>query len=242
MGERVARLDSAYCGLGEMACAGRVDEFAAQVGGYLVAIEHSHATGGGHVGHMGHLKVLLMAIAHEFIHVFGFNHYRHAFLAFADGYFCGVEAGIFCRHTVKIDVEAVGEFSDCHAHASGSEVVGFLYESCHLRTSEQASDLAFFRRISFLHLASAFFERRSGVLFGRACGSADAVSACAASEHKHHVAFRRAFTTHVGSFYGSYHGSYFKALGNIVGMINFAHMCCGQANLVAVGRVSGGCA
>ena len=79
--ERISGLHGLYSRLGEMWSTGRVDKLAAEICHNLSVAEEPHASGIGHVGHMSHLYVLLMAIAHEFLHVLGFDNRRHALLA-----------------------------------------------------------------------------------------------------------------------------------------------------------------
>ncbi len=218
-----------------MGRAGRVDELTAEVGHDFAVSIHAHASRVGDVGYVAHLDVLFMAIAHELFHVFRLNHHRHTLLTLRDGEFGGVESVILGGDAVKVYVEAVGELADGHAHASGSEVVRFLNEACHLRAAEQTRELALFGCVAFLHLATAHLEARFRMFLGGTGGSADTVAARASAEHQHHIARHGALAPYVGGTDSSGHSTHFQTLGYISWMINLMHMGGCQPYLVAVG-------
>ena len=113
---------------------------------------------------MSHLNVLARAVSHHGLLVLGLDDYGHTLLRLADGQFCGVESAVLGRNPVKIYVKTVGKFADRHADTTGTEVVGFLYKSCHLRTAEKPLEFPFLRCVTLLHLTSASLERLLGVL------------------------------------------------------------------------------
>ncbi len=219
--------------------AGAVDETARQVGHQIGAVENLHPARIRHVGHVRDLDVLFGAIAFEGRLVGGGDNHRHTLLRLADGEFHGIEAAVFGRDAVEMDLEAVGEFADGHAHAARAEVVRLLDEPGHFRTAEQALQFAFFRRITLLDFAAAGGQRSVGVAFRRAGGAADAVTAGAAAEHQDHVARLRPLAQHLPLRHRAHHGADLHPLGRIARMVDFPHVRGCQSDLVAVARIAG---
>ena len=73
-----------------MTCACGVDEVATKVGHNLSVVIHAHASAVGYVCHVTDLKVLLSAIALEFLFILSLYHHRHTLLRFGDGKLSGV--------------------------------------------------------------------------------------------------------------------------------------------------------
>ena len=113
---------------------------------------------------MSHLNILACTICHHSLLVLGLDDYGHTLLRLADGQFCGVESAVLGRNPVEIYVKTVGKLADRHADTAGTEVVGFLYKLCHLRTAEKPLELSFLRCVTLLNLTSASLERLLSVL------------------------------------------------------------------------------
>ena len=235
---REAVCNRAYAGLCVMGGAGTVDEGAGEVAYASVAVVHSHPAAVAHVCYVSHFEVLLAAVALEFLPVFGFDHHGHSLLGFADGYLGGIQAAVFDRHLVQPYIQTVGELSDCNADSAGSEVVRLLDEAGHLRPSEEALYLSFFRGVTLLDFAAAALQRALVVLLGGTGGSAYAVTAGTASEHKNHVARGRGFPAYVLSLDGSDHRAYLQTLGRVAAVVYFLDEGGGQTYLVAVAGIA----
>ena len=237
--EGIAVLHRGDLRLGVVLRAGAVDEFAAQVHHLAVAVEHAHPSRRGHVGHMHRLDVLLAAVAHELFDVLRLDHHGHALLRLADGQLRGIQAAVLGLHAVEVDVQSVGQLADGHTHAARTEVVRLLDQARHLRTPEQAFELALLGGVALLHLAATRLERPGVVLLRRTRRPADAVAARAAAEHDDHVPGLRPLAADVPGLHGSHHGPDLEALGHIVRVVNLAHMGRRQTDLVAVARIAG---
>ena len=145
---------------------GAVDEFAGKVAHLHAGVEHAHPARVRHVGHVGDFDVVGPAEGHEALLVSGLHDHGHTLLGLADGEFSRVEAGIFRRHAVQVDVQSPGEFADGDGDAAGAEVVRFLDEARHLRAAEKPLELAFFGGVALLDLAAASFQGRLRMFLG----------------------------------------------------------------------------
>ena len=121
--ERIAGRDGLYTRFGEMRCAGRIYKFTAEIGDKLPVTEKTHASRVSDIGHMADFYILFVTIAHEFLHVFCLYDSRHAFLTFRYREFGRVEAIVFGRDTIKVDVKTVCQLADRNTDASRTEVV-----------------------------------------------------------------------------------------------------------------------
>ncbi len=214
---------------------GAVDEGAGQVDDLLPLVEHPHPRGVSDIGDVSHLDVLAVAEGLELLLVLRLDDDRHPLLRLADGQLGGVHSAVLDRDTVKEYVESVGELAYGYAHSAGSEVIGFLYETGHLRPSEQPLQLPLLRGVTLLDLAAAGLERLLGVFLGRAGRSADSVTAGAAAQHQHHVARHRAFPSHVLGLHGTHDGTDLHPLGGVAFVVDLTHVRGRKAYLVAVG-------
>ena len=124
------------------------------------------------------------------------------------------------------------------AHASGSEVVGFLYEAGYLGPAEQPLELALLGGVSFLNLASAGLKGSLGVLLGRSGRPAYAVPSGTAAEQQDHIARGRTLAAYVVRLDCTHHGAYLKAFCDIAGMVYLTHVSGGKANLVSIAGIT----
>ena len=224
--------------IGIVTCTGTINKSATQVCHTSVTIKKTHTSRVGHIRHMGNLYVVCSTELFKDGLVFLFHHHCHTLLALADRQFGGIKSLILGLDAVKVDVQSVRQFADGYTHAARTKVVGLLDEFRHFRTAEEALQFPFFGGIAFLHLAAACMERLFGMFFGRACGTAYTVASCSSAQQQDHIACLGTLTAHLVGRYSPYHGSHLHALGDISGVIHFAHMGGSQSYLVAVGRIA----
>ena len=215
-----------------------VDESARQVDNLFAAPGEYHTRVFGNGGHDGGFEVLLFGVGQHFVHVFGVHHYCHTLLRFGDGQLGAVEAGVFLGNFVEVDKQSVGQLAYGHGDAAGAEVVTFLNERRHLFAAEHALDLTFCGRVAFLYLGTAGGKRFGGVRLGSACGTADAVAACASAEQYDDVARVGGEAFHATARSRGNHGTYLHTFGHVVGVVYLVHQTGGEANLVAVRAVA----
>ena len=220
--------------------AGAVNEFPREVADFLPVEEHPHPSGCGNIGHMGDFYIVQSTELTETLHGGSLHHHGHTLLGLADGQFLGVEAGIFHRHAVQIDVQARRQFADGHAYAAGAKVVGFLDKARHFRAAEQPLELTLFGSITLLHFAATSLQGGLRVLLGRTRSPADAVTARPAAQQQDHIARRRSFPAHGRCLNGTHHSTDFHALGGIAVGIDFPHVGSCQTDLVAVAGIAAG--
>ena len=237
--ERIHIRHRLHRGLCEMRRAGAVYESAAEVCDLRAVVEHAHAAGVRNIGHITYLYIVREREAFELRSVFSSHDYGHALLRLADRQLGGVQAVVLHGHAVQVDVQAVSKLADCYAHAASAEVVGTLDEARNLGAAEEALELALLGGIALLHLAAGGLEGRAGMALGRSGRTADAVAAGASAQQKHHVAGDGLLAAHVRCLYGSYHGTDLKALCGVAGVVDFAHVCGCEADLVAVAGIAG---
>ncbi len=168
------------------------------------------------------------------------NDRRHSFLAFGNCQFRAVQSFILHRHGIQVDHQAVREFANGHGDTAGTKVVGLADAPGHLRVPEQALELAFCQRVALLHLGGALLETGVCVLLAGSGGTPDAVAACGPANQNHKVSGLRFFPLHMGFWGSTDHGPDFHALGCVAVVIDFLHEGGGQADLVAIGRVTAG--
>ncbi len=74
--------------------------------------------------------------------------------------------------------------------------------------------------------------------FRRSCRAANAVTTRAPAKQHDYVAGGGSLAPHVIGRRGTYHGANLHALGDIARMIELGDLACGQADLVAIGRIA----
>ena len=187
---------------------------------------------------MRDLDVLLAAELFECGGVRGCHHNRHPLLRLTDSQFSTVDAAVFYRHLVEVDVETVCKFAYSHAHTSGAEVVALLDEPYCISPAEQSLEFPFLGGIAFLHLAAAAFERSGVMLLGCAGSAAYAVAAGTAAEQQHHVARSRAFPADGRGLYSSRHCPYLHAFGDISRVDDFMNLARRKAYLISIAGIA----
>ena len=98
-------------------------------------------------------------------------------------------------------------------------------------------DFALGRGIALLDLGRVF-KRRIRVFLGRAGGSADTIAAGAAANEQDHITRSGGTAEDLRARRGGDDCANFEALGDIPGVIDFRDLAGGEADLVAVGRIT----
>ena len=225
--------------LGGLLDAVGVEEGAGEVDDGLAAPFHPQAAAVGDVGDVDALEVLLVGFGDEVGGIGGVDADGHAFLRFGNGEFGAVEAVVFLRHGIEVDVERGGNLADRDRHAAGAEVVADFDLLGEFRIAEQALDLALGRGVALLDFGGVF-QSGVGVLLRRTGRTADAVAPGAAADEEDNIAGRRRAAEDLRARRGGDHGADFQALRDVAGVVDFRDLAGGEADLVAVGRVAGG--
>ena len=121
----------------------------------------------------------------------------HTFLRFGNSQFRTVQAFVFLRDFVEVDVQAVCQFADSDGDTAGTEVVAAFDEYRDFMAAEEALDLAFRQGIALLDFGAARFQGFDGMFLGRARSTAAAVAAGLAAEENDDVARERFFADDV---------------------------------------------
>ena len=221
-----------------LVCSVGVDKTTAQVHHLFATPCYHHAgllsDGGNHHS----LQVFFVGILQHLIHILGVDHHSHTLLTLADGKFRTVKSGIFLRHLVQIDKQAVRQFADGYAHAACAKVVAFLNQRRDLFSTKQSLYLSLRRRIALLHFCTAGGQR-GGVVRLRSTRSTTAtVATGSTAKQYHHIAWVAGQSLHLSAWRCRYHGTYLHALGNIVGVVDFVHQTRRQSYLVAVAAIA----
>ena len=216
-----------------------VDEGAGEIDDLLAAPAHGHAAGVGDEGDLDAFEVFFVGLGDEVGDIGGVDDDGHALLGLGDGELGAVEALVFLRDGIEIDVEAVGEFADRDGDAAGAEVVAAFDFVGEFGIAEEALHLALGGGIAFLNFGG-ILEGGFGVFFGGAGGPADAVASGAAADEENDVAGGGVAALHLAARAGGDDGSDFHAFGEVAGMVDFGDLAGGEADLVAVRGVSAG--
>ena len=185
-------------------------------------------------------QVFLVGQFEECFQVMRLDHHGHTLLALADGQFRAVQAVVFFRDRIQVDLKTGCQFADGDRNAAGTEIIAALDHQGSVLVAEQPLKLSFFRRITFLDFRAAGFQGFHGMGFGRAGGSAAAVTSRGPAQQYHDVSRGRNFPADIFRRSRCDHGTDFHTLGGIAGMVDFIYDTRGQTDLVAVGRVAGG--
>ena len=225
-------------GLASLSYAVRIEEGSRDVDDILAAPVHDEALRIRRNGDDRRFEVFFSRIFHEFVDVFRRDDNGHAFLRFGNSQFRAVEAFVFLRNLVEVDVEAVGQFTDSNGDAAGAEVVAALDEDRHFVAAEEALDFPFCQGVALLDFSSARFQGFDSVLLRRARRAAAAVAAGLAAEKDDDVAGDGRFADDVvprrcAEDCADFHALRYEAL--VIIFLNFARR---QADLVAVGAVA----
>ena len=223
-----------HCCISKVSSTSRIDKFAREVNNSFATIEHTHTRSISYIGNMHHFDILFGAIFHELVFIFCLNYYRYAFLRLRDSEFCSVQAAIFCFHLVEVDIKTISQLTDCHRYTTSTEVVRFLNQACHFRTTEEAFQFTFFRGITFLHFRRASFDRHHIMLFRRTCSTTYTIATCTTTKHQHDIARSWRFATHCISTHRTCHSTNFEAFSHIIRVIDFAQVSCCKTDLVTI--------
>src|SRR5699024_3733157 len=159
-------------------------------------------------------------------------------LGFGNGDFRSVQARIFFRHLVQVDLQSGCQFSDGNRYTARTEVVTFFDQKADLSSAEKSLQFTLGRRISFLYLCAAGLDGLCGVYLGGTGSSAAAVTAGTSAQQDDDIARIGIFTDNSVSWRRSENCSDLHTFCHIVWMINFFYISGSQTDLVSVGAVS----
>ena len=219
-----------------------IEESAGNIDDVLVAPVHDQAFCIRSDSDDRRFQVFFGGIFHEFIDVFRSDDDSHTFLRFGNSQFRTVQAFVFLRDFVEVDVQAVCQFADSDGDTAGTEVVAAFDEYRDFMAAEEALDLAFRQGIALLDFGAARFQGFDGMFLGRARSTAAAVAAGLAAEENDDVARERFFADDVIARSCAEDGTDFHALGNEAGVVIFFDFARSQANLVTIRAVTLGSA
>ena len=220
--------------LGALGCAVGVEELARDVDDLIPVPGHDQTRLGRHRGDNGCLEVLFASIAHELLDVLRGNSAGHALLGLGDGKLGAVKALVLLGDGIQVDEQAVCDLARGNGYAACTKVVAALDELAGLAAAEQTLQLTLNRRVALLNLGAAGLDRRRGMGFGRAGGTADAVAAGATAQQDDGVAGRRGLAAHMPCRRCRHNGADLHALGSIAGMIELVDLARRKSDLVAV--------
>ena len=162
--EWVALLDSTESDFGVVLCTCRVDKLTLQVGNLLALVEHTHTLRVGDIGYMRNLDILLTTEGYHRLHILLLNNYGHTLLRLRNSQLGSVQSVIFYRYSVKVDIQAICQFTDSHRDTSCAKVIRLLDKARYIASAEQVLNLALLRSISLLHLRATLLQRSGSVL------------------------------------------------------------------------------
>ena len=162
--EWVALANCSESNLGVVLCTCRVDKLTLQVGNLLALVEHTHTLCIGNICHMRNLDILLTAEGNHSLYILLFNYYGHTLLRLRNRQLGSVQSVIFHRHTIEVDIQAIGQLANSHRNTSCAKVVRLLDQASNIATTEQVLNLALLRGISLLYLRAALLQRSGSVL------------------------------------------------------------------------------
>ena len=156
---------SLYKNICELLCSVGIEEVSGQVEDALASPVHLDAVFVGDFGDGGRFQVFLVCVFDEFCFFFCVYNDCHSFLGFGDRQFCAVEAFVFLRYQIQVDLQAVRQFADGYGYAACTEVVAAFDEGRYFFAAEHSLDVSLYRRISFLDFCAALEDGLLGMLF-----------------------------------------------------------------------------
>ena len=216
------------------------EELAGQIHDRVAVPYHRHARLFGHCRDDFGLEILFLGVAQELVHILGGHVHGHALLGFGNRKFGAVQALVLLRNLVEINIQAVSQLADRHGYAAGAEIVAALDQTACVTAAEQTLQLTFDGSIALLHLGAVKLQGFDVMRLGRAGGAADAVTAGTPAEQDDLVARSRGFAAYMIGRSRGHNRTDLHALGHISGVVDFVHLTGGQADLVAVGGITGG--
>ena len=222
-------------------CAVAVQERARKIDNRIVVPGHTHARLLRNNGNRRGFQIFLVRKRNERVHVFGGKRHRHALLALGNGQLRAVQAVVFLRHAVQIDLQAVGQLAHGNGNAARAKVVAALDHATCIATAEQTLNLAFNRRVALLDLGTARLNGARIVRLRGTRGAADAVAARATAQKDNDIGGSRRLAANVVGRRGTHNRAHFHVLCGITRVIHFADLARCQANLVAVARITRSC-
>ena len=217
-----------------------VEELAGQIDDGDAVPCHAHARLGGNLGDNGSLQVLLGGVAHELLDVTVGDGASHALLGLGDSELGAVQAVVLLGHGVQVDIQAVGKLAHGDRDAAGAKVVAALDQTAGVAAAEQTLQLALDRGVALLDLGTRGLDGLGVLGLGGAGGTADAVTAGAATQQDDLVGGGGALAAHVVCRGSAHDGADLHALGHVAGVIELVDLTGGKADLVAVAGVAGG--
>ena len=101
----------------------RVNKLAADICHHFAFVELAHMSSIRNVGYMSNLHVVFTTIRFKCFAIFSLNHNSHTLLRFANSQFCRIQARIFGRYTIQIDIQSVSQLTDGYTYSTCSEVI-----------------------------------------------------------------------------------------------------------------------
>ena len=205
----------------------------------LLSSPFQHQTGTFcHHSHFHGFQILLVSVFQEFSHIGRIHHHSHTLLGLGNSDFRSIQAGIFFRNFIQVDLQAVRQLSNGYGYAAGSEIVAFFDQTAYFLPAEHSLNLSLRGSISFLHLSAAGLDGLFRMHFGGAGGAAAAVAASAASQKNDDIARIRRLPDHGTAGGSAHHGPDFHTFCHVIRMINFFYVSGGQSDLIPIGTIS----
>ena len=163
------------CSVGIQECTGNIDDLFSSPGEYQTRVL-------GYDCNFGCLQVLFCGIFQELLTVFRVDDNGHTLLGLGDGDLGSVEAGIFFRYFVQIDLKARCQLADGNGNSACTEVVAFFNQKADFLAAEQSLQFTLSRCVSFLYLCTAGLDGFCRMYFGGTGCTAAAVSSSTAED------------------------------------------------------------
>ena len=132
-----------------------VEKVAADIDDRPAAPVHPQPPRIGDPGDDRRLQVFRRRQFDEFRRIRRVHHHRHPFLRLGNRQLGAVQSVVFLWHRIQVDLQPLGQFADRHRDAASAKIVAFLDQPAGRRLAEQPLNLAFGRRVAFLHFRAA---------------------------------------------------------------------------------------
>ena len=202
------------CSVGIQECTGNIDDLFSSPGEYQTRVL-------GYDCNFGCLQVLFCGIFQELLTVFRVDDNGHTLLGLGDGDLGSVEAGIFFRYFVQIDLKARCQLADGNGNSACTEVVAFFNQKADFLAAEQSLQFTLSRCVSFLYLCTAGLDGFCRMYFGGTGCTAAAVSSSTAAEQDDDIARIGIFTDNGTARCCSKDSSDLHTFCHVVRMVNF---------------------
>ena len=219
------------CSVGIQECTGNIDDLFSSPGEYQTRVL-------GYDCNFGCLQVLFCGIFQELLTVFRVDDNGHTLLGLGDGDLGSVEAGIFFRYFVQIDLKSRCQLADGNGNSACTEVVAFFNQKADFLAAEQSLQFTLSRCVSFLYLCTAGLDGFCRMYFGGTGCTAAAISSSTAAEQDDDIARIGIFTDNGTARCCSKDSSDLHTFCHVVRMVNFFDIAGCKTDLVSVGAVA----